>query len=165
MVRFARHGAALALACLVGLPASVAAQEIGEAVDPVSLDIAPMRDVVAPAPQIPLAHVAGVDASRLRERRPAPLLPLYASFAVLQALDAHSTWRAIDRGAVESNPLLRGIAANEVGLIALKAAGTAGVIFATERLWTRNRVAALALMIATNSAMTWVVQHNYRAVR
>jgi hypothetical protein len=48
---------------------------------------------------------------------------------------------------------------------ALKAAGTAGVIFVSEKLRTRNKAAAIGLMIATNSAMAWVVQHNYRVNR
>jgi hypothetical protein len=49
--------------------------------------------------------------------------------------------------------------------MAIKAAGTAGVIFASERMWTKNKTAAVVFMIAANSAMAWVVQHNYRTVR
>jgi hypothetical protein len=49
-------------------------------------------------------------------------------------------------------------------MAAVKAAGTAGVIFFNERLRMKNKAAAVGLMIATNSVMGWVVQHNYRSV-
>ena len=98
-------------------------------------------------------------------RRPSALLPLYVSFASLQALDAHSTSRALDHGAVEANPLMRGIAGNTAGMLAVKAAGTAGVIYAGEKLWRRNKTAAVLFMVAANSALALVVQHNYRTVR
>jgi len=93
------------------------------------------------------------------------LLPLYASFVTLQVLDLHSTRYALDRGAVEGNPLVKGLTGTTTGMAAVKAAGTVGVIFATEKLRTKNRAAAIVLMAATNSIMIWVVQHNYGVVR
>jgi hypothetical protein len=99
------------------------------------------------------------------ERRPAALLPLYASFATLQVLDLHSTHYALERGAVEANPTVKGLTGSTAAMAAMKAAGTAGVIFVSEKLQKRNKAAALGLMIAANSMMAWVVQHNYGAVR
>jgi ABC-type uncharacterized transport system permease subunit len=113
-----------------------------------------------PPPEIALSQFAPSAA-----RRPTGLMPLYISFGALQGLDAHSTASALRRGAVEANPLMKGVASNEAGLLAFKAAGTAGLIFASEKLWKKNPAAAVALMIASNSAMIWVVQHNYRASR
>jgi hypothetical protein len=98
-------------------------------------------------------------------RRPAALIPLYVSFGALQVLDTHSTSRAISRGAVEANPVMKGFAGNEAGMLAVKAAGTAGVIYVSEKMWKKNKAAAVIFMIATNSAMAWVVQNNYRAGR
>jgi Domain of unknown function (DUF5658) len=100
-----------------------------------------------------------------RQSRPGALVPLYVSFGTLQVLDAHSTSRALDRGAVEANPMMKGIAGNPTALLAVKAAGTASVIFASERIWKKNKTAAVFFMVAANSAMAWVVQNNYRAVR
>jgi hypothetical protein len=97
------------------------------------------------------------------QRRPGALFPLYVSFGTLQVLDTHSTSRAITSGAVEANPMMKGIAGNEAAMLAVKAAGTAGVIFASEKIWKRNRTAAVIFMIATNAGMAWVVQNNYRA--
>jgi uncharacterized protein DUF5658 len=99
------------------------------------------------------------------DRRPAALVPLYASFIGLQILDLHSTHDALARGGVEANPALAGLARNTVALSAVKAAGAASVIFVSEKLRKKNKAAALGLMIATNSAMAWVVQHNYRSGR
>jgi Domain of unknown function (DUF5658) len=98
-------------------------------------------------------------------QRPRALVPLYASFAGLQMVDMHSTWRALDHGAVEGNPLLMNVAGSKAGLFAVKAGGTAAVIGVSEALWKKNRTAAILFMISTNAAMTWVVDHNYRAVR
>lgn len=98
-------------------------------------------------------------------RRPDALMPLYLSYATLQALDIHSTMRALDRGAVEANPLMKNLTASPASLVAVKAAGAAGVLYTTEQLWKKNPTAAVVFMIAANSAMAFVVQHNYRAGR
>jgi hypothetical protein len=157
MVRFAgRPCAAAALVVLLGVPTSSRAQEL----------LAPRGDSVeanGPAPTpVPPAAATPV---RLAEQRSAALLPLYASFVVLQVLDMHSTRYALDRGAVEGNPAVKGLTGTTVGMAAVKAAGTAGVIFVNEKLRTKNKAAAVGMMIATNSMMAWVVQHNYRCVR
>jgi hypothetical protein len=112
-----------------------------------------------PAPQL-LPAVAPAPT-----RRPKPLIPLYVSFASLQAMDVHSTSRALGRGAVEANPLMKGVAGNTLTLTAVKMAGSAGVIYAAEKMWKKNRKAAVIFMLAANAGMAWVVQHNYRAVK
>ena len=123
------------------------------------------------AAQLPLSlgsrdvAVAPVLVPDAKARRPKALLPLYASFASLQVLDVHSTTRAVDRGAVEMNPLMKGIVGSPVGMLAVKAGATTGVVYAGEQLWKRNKAAGVLFMIAANTAMAWVVQHNYRAVR
>ena len=101
----------------------------------------------------------------VRDRRPSALVPLYVSFSTLQVLDLHSTARGLDRGAVEANPIVRPFTGNQFAMVALKAAGTTGVILASEQMWKKNKVAAVVFMVASNSAMTWVVQHNYRITR
>jgi hypothetical protein len=158
MVRFAGLLPLFVAVMFLGRPAVAGAQEPGQLVIPSGFDIAPVQGRVLPPPE-------AISVSRAPEQRPKSLLPLYASFATLQVLDFHSTRYALDRGAAEGNPLLKGVATNDVGLLALKAAGTAGVIFASERMWTKNKTAAVLFMIASNSAMAWVVQHNYRVVR
>ena len=97
--------------------------------------------------------------------RPKALVPLYASFGALQVFDMRSTWSALDSGSVEANPLLKGVVGNRLGLIAVKGAGAAAVVAVSERLYKKNRAAAVILMVVSNSAMACVVEHNYNAVR
>jgi hypothetical protein len=96
-------------------------------------------------------------------RRPNALPILYASFGALQALDAATTFRALDRGAAEANPALAGFASNRGALVAVKAASFASTVYLTERLWKKNRVAAVVTMVCVNSAYAAIVAHNYRA--
>ena len=102
---------------------------------------------------------------RAEQQRPGALVPLYVSFGALQVLDTRSTLQALDRGGVEANPVMKGVVSHPVALFAVKAAATTGVIVASEKMWKKNRTAAVVFMLAANSAMAWVVQHNYREVR
>ena len=158
MERFARPSfAAVVLFAGLGLASRADAQTVGALPPDVTVDAA------APAFLMPPLPVLSEPAAAVR--RPAGLVPLYVSFAGLQLVDAHSTSRALDRGAVEANPLMKGFAGNPASLMAVKAAGAAVAIYASEQMWKTNRTAAIVFMIATNSAMAWVAQHNYRAVR
>ena len=94
--------------------------------------------------------------------RPRLLIPLYVSFGALQALDAHSTLKAVDRGYVEVNPLVAPTSKNGAAMTAMKIAVTTFVIVGSEKLWRRNRVAAVATIIAVNGAYAAIVAHNYR---
>jgi hypothetical protein len=144
---------------LLGLATPVAAQDTSSVLLRETTEAAANQlAVVTPQPTVLVASLP-------REHRPAPLVPLYLSFGALQALDIHSTSSAIDRGAVEVNPFMKGLAGSEIGMIAVKAAGTTAVVYASERMWKKNRMAAVIFMVATNSAMAWVVNHNYRAGR
>jgi uncharacterized protein DUF5658 len=155
MVRFARVPLAAALLFgTFGLSAPLAAQEA-----------ALPRTTAIPDATVPGRPGATVLPPESPKPRPAALMPLYVSFGALQLIDVHSTSRALDRGAVEANPLMKGLASHQVGLTVVKAAGAAATIYATERMWKTNRKAAIVFAIATNAAMAWVVQHNYRAVR
>jgi hypothetical protein len=93
------------------------------------------------------------------------LVPLYASFAALQALDAHSTLRALDAGAAEANPIVGGLAHKPIALLAVKAGLTASTIYLVEKVRVRSRGAAIALMAVLNSAYVTIVAHNYRVPR
>jgi hypothetical protein len=90
-------------------------------------------------------------------------VPLYVSFAALQALDFHSTRRALASGAGrEGNPAMAGLVHRPAAFAAVKAATAAGVIYLAERLRTRSRLASIVVMSAVNSMYAVVVAHNYR---
>lgn len=90
---------------------------------------------------------------------------LYVTLAALQAYDAYSTTVGLSRGAAEANPLMQGVAGNPVALWSVKAASTAGSIWMAERLWKRNKAAAIVTMVALNGVMTSVVAHNAATLR
>jgi hypothetical protein len=95
-------------------------------------------------------------------RRPPALLPMYVGFAALQAADFHSTSRAIDSGAGrEANPVMAGVVGNRAAFLAVKAGSSAGLIWASEKIWRKNRAAAVVFMAVANGVMAGVVAHNY----
>ena len=126
---------------------------------------APMGRIRAPAIQVSPLHVPQLSDSSAAEppRGRGVILPLYVSFVALQALDIHSTLRALNRdGAHEANRLMAGVVRRPAAFLALKAAGSAGIIYLTERVRKRNRAGAIVLMTAFNSLYAVVVANNYR---
>ena len=98
--------------------------------------------------------------------RPTLLPALYAAQGALQAMDAHSTYSAINRGAHEANPLMKGVVGNKGAMLAVKAGVAASTIWMAESMWRRgNRVGAIVTMIAANSVTGLVVAHNYKLAR
>jgi hypothetical protein len=98
-----------------------------------------------------------------RVRRPALLPALYVAQGALQAMDAHSTYSAINRGAHEANPLMKNVVGNKGAMMAVKAGVAASTIWMAESMWKRgNRVGAIVTMIAANSVTGFVVAHNYK---
>lgn len=101
-----------------------------------------------------------------RVGRPSTLLTsLYASTALMQALDVHSTLSAFRAGAREANPLMDGVTKNRAAFLAVKAGVAASTILATRQLSKRNKTAAIVTLVAVNSAYAFVVNHNYRVAR
>jgi hypothetical protein len=96
--------------------------------------------------------------------RPKALIPLYVSFASLQALDIISTRHALEHGAHEANPVLAGLASSTPALVAVKAGSTAAIIYVTERLRKRHPVAAVFLMVGLNAGYASIVAHNYSVI-
>jgi hypothetical protein len=133
-----------------------------------SVDLSVVVDApVLPSQRIPLrlpepAISLSKEVVPVRPRAPRVLRPLYVSFGTLQALDYHSTGRALESGAGrEANPLARGIMQSPPALIVAKAAATAGVIVAGEKMWKKNRAGAVLFVAGMNVAMGIIVAHNY----
>jgi hypothetical protein len=97
--------------------------------------------------------------------RPAGLVPLYVSFAGLQAIDIHSTLRGLDRGAQETNPVVRGIVDSPAAFVAFKTGATLATVYLTEKLWKRHRKAAILTMIGANVTYGLIASHNYAVSR
>ena len=133
---------------------AVGSQRVGRAVS----CLVALALLAMPTPVLAQDNPVATDGRRI-------LMPLYVSFATLQALDVHSTTRALNAGAVEGNPVMRGVANQPGALIAVKAGGAASTIWLTNKLSKRNKTAAIVVMAAVNSAYAMVVAHNYRAGR
>jgi Domain of unknown function (DUF5658) len=113
-----------------------------------------------PAADAPASTAASTE-REAAPQRPAALVPLYVSFAALQALDIHSTLRAPEFGGREANPIVGGMLGSPAAFVAAKAGMTAAVYYASERMWKRNKAAAIATMIGLNCAYATIVAHNY----
>jgi len=105
---------------------------------------------MAPMPDLPKAE------------RPAMLPALYVTLGAMQAWDAYSTRSAINAGAREANPTAAAFTTHAGSMLGLKAATTAGTIFFAERMWRKNKVGAVIMLVAINGATAAVSMHNMR---
>lgn len=178
MFRVLPRVAAVLLVSGLAAAAPAAAQDVvasNAITHAVLFPVAPLAGVATPAraaepaeqavsrPQGPTLVNASIGRRGFEQRRPLLLPALYVSQVALQALDAHSTFTALDRGAHEVNPVMKGVVGNRGAMMAVKAGVAAGTIWASERMWRRgNRAGAIALMIIANGVTAAVVAHNYR---
>jgi hypothetical protein len=88
-------------------------------------------------------------------------MPLWVSFAALQALDMQSTFKGLQTGGREANPVAGTFIGSGVGFASMKIATAGAVIYLTNRVQKRNRAAAIVTMVALDSAYAFVVAHNY----
>jgi Domain of unknown function (DUF5658) len=116
-------------------------------------------DVVAPA----LTATTSTQ-PRIGPRRGGPLTSLYIGNVALQALDAHSTFRALNAGHAEGNPLMRWSANHPVALVSMKAAATATTIYVAGKIRKKHPRRAVLFMVGINAASALIVMHNYRTV-
>lgn len=134
---------------ILGLTASAAHAADGDA------------DTTVGAPKVTIT----LPAVRVPEKRPAILSALHVSLAGLQAYDVYSTRQGLAQGAREVNPLIAPGAQDTAGMIALKAVSTATTIVMAERLWRKNKTAAILTMVAANGVMAVVAANNARVLR
>jgi len=87
---------------------------------------------------------------------------VYASTVMMHILDIDSTTKALKRGAVESNPIMRGVVNNRGAFIATKAAIATASLYATHRMAKNNKLGAVLASTAINSAYLMIVKNNYK---
>jgi hypothetical protein len=97
--------------------------------------------------------------------RPVILPALYATLGGMQAWDIYTTTRALKVGAHEANATAASFSSHAGSLVGLKAATTVGTIFFAERMWKKNKVGAIVMLVAVNSATAAVSMHNMRNAR
>jgi hypothetical protein len=101
------------------------------------------------------------------ESRPSRVLitSLFVTTAVMQGLDTHSTFKALDAGAVEANPLMRPLVNHRGAFVALKVGMAAGLIYAGHHLYKKNKVAGALALAAVNAAYGLIALRNYDVAR
>ncbi len=128
-------------------------------------------DLSAAVPSVPTVPPVGLTSAQLPVtfnsdyRRPGPsnlMRSLYVTTAVMQALDVHSTLSALNNGAIEANPLMTQVSRNKAMFIALKAGVAVSTVMAARNMSKRNKFAAVATLVAINSAYAMVIRHNYK---
>lgn len=113
--------------------------------------------VLTPAPAPVLAAPVAP-----KVKRPTILPVLYATLGATQAWDVYSTRSALTSGAREANPATAAFSSNTGTLMGMKVATTAGTILFAERMWKKNKVAAILMLTAINGATAVVSMHNMR---
>ena len=141
-----------AVVALVGLSFSGVA--VASAAEKEELQLTNAGGVIVP--MAPLAHFTP------KVERPAILPALYATLGAMQAWDIYSTRAAMQAGAREANPAAGAFTGNAGSMFGLKAATTASTIFFAERMWKKNKVGAVVMMVAINGATAAVSMHNMR---
>jgi Domain of unknown function (DUF5658) len=117
--------------------------------------------LVTAAAQMPAAPIQ--PRTEIRQT-PRGLMPaLYAGNIALQVMDTHSTFRALDAGMVESNPLMGWTTEHPVAFVSMKAAATATTILVAEKIRKKYPWRAALFMAGVNTAYALIVSHNYRA--
>lgn len=119
----------------------------------------------AATPRLMIAPASLVVVESAPPKRPVVLPILYATLGAVQAWDMYSTSVALNAGAVEGNPIVAPVARNSAGMVALKLATAGTTVFFAERLWKKNRVAAIVMMAAINGATAAVAVRNMQNAR
>ena len=167
MFRCLPRMAAMTAGVLVWLAGTANAQE--PAPWPTAIAVAPATSAFASAPS-PLLGAEQIQRAlpppvARRNRSSMLMTSLYASTAAMQLLDVHSTLSAFRAGASEANPMMGEVTKSPAMVIAVKVGVAASTILAAKQLSKRNRAAAVATLVAINSAYAMVVSHNYRVAR
>ena len=87
---------------------------------------------------------------------------LYATTIAIQGLDAHSTFRALQAGGNEGNPLLGPLAASRPAFLALKVGIAATLIYSGRDLSRGHKIGAVLALAGINSVYAALIRNNYR---
>jgi hypothetical protein len=92
------------------------------------------------------------------------LQSLYFVTAVVQGLDAQSTFKALDAGAVEANSIVKPFASNRPAFVALKVGMAAAFIYQGHQMSKRHKIGAIVTLGILNSVYAAIAINNYRTI-
>jgi hypothetical protein len=90
---------------------------------------------------------------------------LYAVTAGVQVLDAHSTFRALDAGGLEGNPLVGSLAERRPAFVAFKVGVAAALIYSARSMSKSHKVRAAITLALINGAYVALIHNNYRVAQ
>jgi len=90
------------------------------------------------------------------------LKSLHVSLIALNVMDIVTTRKALARGGVEANPVMKGVVGSRAAFYGVKAVSATAMILMGEKLAKRSRKAAVISAIAANVLTATVVAHNMR---
>lgn len=156
-----KHRLAASALCLASVLVIGASDAIAQ--EPVAL----RRAIVDAARQIPASQAMAMDvapAPRVERSSTRPSLvmqSLYATTILMQGLDAHSTFRAIDAGARQTNPLVAPLAGYRPAFIAFKGVVAVALIHKARDLSRRHKWVSVLTLTGINSASAVLIAQNY----
>lgn len=87
---------------------------------------------------------------------------LEVAYIGLNVLDVVSTYKIIDRGGYEANPLMAKFVDNKVAFIGVKAISTTAFLGACRIIKKDKPKLAFALLLAGNVGYGFLINHNYQ---
>lgn len=108
--------------------------------------------------------VAVASAPPAHKSRPSPLIGLYVSYGLLQALDGQLTVRALNSGSAhEGNPVLSPFAEHPAALATFKLVVTGATIYGFDRLYKSHHRLAMIGLATINGGYACIVIRTYRS--
>ena len=152
----------VAMSVVTFMPRLAAAQDNA----PIAASVkAAVANMTFDTPAAPVSDRADANASIADFHRVSPTMQsLYVTTALTQALDAQSTFKALNAGAVESNSLVKPFASHRPAFIALKAGMATAFIYAGHNLSKRHKIGAVIALGLVNSLYAAIAMNNYHVV-
>jgi hypothetical protein len=155
----------IALAVFALVPRAAFAQDQPAAQNVSSIELS-AKAAIARAMQTPPAQSEGVLSPAQHEfpRFSPTLQSLYVTTAFVQGLDAVSTFKAMDHGAVEANSLVKPFASSRPAFVALKVGMAAAFIYQGHQMSKRHKIGAIITLTVINSVYAAIAMNNYRVI-
>jgi hypothetical protein len=145
------------------VPRSAWAQDVVVGSGQPSIDLTAKAAVARAVTETPQPEVAFSPAHNFPRFSPT-LQSLYFTTALVQGLDAITTFRAMDHGAVEANSLVKPFASNRPAFLALKAGMATAFIYQGHEMSKRHKIGAIIALGLVNSAYATIVANNIHVI-
>lgn len=102
---------------------------------------------------------------RIEKKKDWLFTALTGSYVVLSVLDIHSTYKFLEKGHVETNPLWSRILSNKPLTILLQTTLRTGIVYLLHQINKKSKVFSYVIFGILVAGQTYVVWHNYKLAR